>query len=153
MIRFVELASGVILAIGLCFAQTDDARHKIWGKWTTEQQGSSSDAGVWVIEQDKEGLRLQYPVADHKKSDLTCNTVGQECKTKIDGKDSTVSFYFNGSRLVEWEKSDGKVFKRRFQASDDGKTLEIETTSVVPSGSPETIRLIRVEDHSSVAAK
>ena len=83
---------------------------------------------------DADGTLHMVKTGSDRKNEVECNVMGRECKIKSpDGKPATVSFYFNGPKLIEWEKAGDKVVKRRFTAVD-ADTLEVETTSIVPNG-------------------
>ena len=100
---------------------------------------------------DADGTLHMVRMESDRKDEVECNVMGRECKTKSpDGKPATVSFYFNGRKLVEWEKTGDKVVRRRFTAVDPD-ILDVETTSIVPNGKPETMRLKRVADSSAIA--
>jgi len=139
----------ILAALPLCFGQSsDEARAKLWGNWKADGNASSSE--TWEL-RDADGTLHMVKTGSDRKDELECNVVGRECKIKsADGKPATVSFYFNGPKLVQWEKAGDKVVRRRFTALD-ADTLEIETTSMVPSGKPETMRLKRVADSSAIA--
>src|SRR3954453_19548273 len=139
----------ILAALPLCFGQSsDDARAKLWGSWKADGNASSSEA--WEL-RDADGTLHMMRTESDRKNEVECNVMGRECKIKLlDGKPATVSFYFNGPKLVEWEKAGDKVVRRRFTAVD-GDTLEVETTSIVPSGKPETTHLKRVADSAAIA--
>jgi hypothetical protein len=59
------------------------------------------------------------------------------------GKPMKVSIWFNGPKLVIMETRGKDVLKRRFQATDDGKEIEMETIPIVPQGKTEVVRLHR----------
>ena len=65
--------------------------------------------------------------------------MGRECKSNR-LRQACNSVVLLEPQLVEWEKAGDKVVRRRFVAVD-GDTLEVETTSIVPDGEPETMRL------------
>jgi hypothetical protein len=64
-----------------------------------------------------------------KKTELQCTTDGKECKFPGDRRDS---FWFNGSMLVDMETKNTNVIRYRMKISDDGKTLTVEVTPIVP---------------------
>lgn len=129
-------------------AQSAEDRDKLWGTWKTD---AASPGGTLALAEKDGNLHYQFLQSDEKKADFACNVVGRDCKVKADGKEATVSFYFNGPKLVQWEKVGDKVVKRRFSIADGGEVLEMETTSIVPAGKPETVRLRRASEAATVA--
>ena len=63
-----------------------------------------------------------------------CSTSGKDCETK----GAKVSFWFNGSKLVEMEMENkgraGHVRGRRLSLAPDGKTLQMEVIPITPEG-------------------
>lgn len=149
MFRQAILSAMLVGTIPVCVGETGE-HTRLWGTWAIEPSASSSEK--WILQEDAGSLQLTHVQGGEKRADLKCNTMGRDCKVKIDGRDATVSFYFNGPVLVQWEKQGNKVERRRFRSVDDGSTLEVETTSIVPNGKSEAVRLKRTEPSATVAA-
>jgi len=149
MIKWAPCIAMTLALAGVCSADSAEDRSKLWGNWKSAE-GSSAGETLVLGEQNGK-LHYQHTQSNQDRAEFDCNTMGRDCKVKADGKDATVSFYFNGPRLVQWEKVGDKVVKRRFSIVN-GDTLEVETTSVVPNGKPETTRLKRASDSEAVAA-
>ena len=95
-------------SLPLCFGQSsDEARAKLWGNWKADGNASSSE--TWEL-RDADGTLHMVRTESDRKNEVECNVMGRECKIKSpDGKPATVSFYFNGPKLIEWEKAGDKV--------------------------------------------
>jgi hypothetical protein len=148
MLKQAILSAMLLGAIPVCHGEAVD-HTKMWGTWKTDGPAGSEE--TWILREDGGTLHLTQVRGAQKSTDLTCNLLGRDCKVKINGREATVSFYFNGPLLVQWEKEGTKVERRRFKTVDDGGTLEIETTSIVPNGKAETIRLKRADDTNTIA--
>ena len=135
----VIAASLLLSAVGL-FADGAD-RDKLNGLW--ESHGGGDTRASWMLRSNGEVLHITWVENDRKVSDFECNTVGRECKVKEADKPVKVSLWFNGPKLVMMETRGNDVLKRRFQAVDDGKEIEIETIPIVPQGKAETVRFQR----------
>jgi len=70
-----------------------------------------------------------------KKREYRCSTMGKECDLSEGSQVAKLSMYYNGSKLVAIER-DGKdsdtIVKRTYELSEDGKSLNIEVTPMVP---------------------
>lgn len=84
---------------------------------------------TWAIEEAGNSIHL---VANEgrNKTELKCTTDGKECS--FSGEKAKASLWFNGPMLVEMETRGDRVTRYRLKLSDDGKTLRVETTSIVP---------------------
>jgi hypothetical protein len=86
---------------------------------------------TWVINEDDSTIRIsESEDGDGRKVELKCTTDGKECK--VAGEKGTASFWYNGALLVEMETHGDHVTRYRMKLSDDGKTLTVDTTSIVP---------------------
>jgi hypothetical protein len=86
---------------------------------------------TWVINEDDSSIQIsESEDGAAKKTELKCTTDGKQCK--IGGEKATASFWFNGPMLVEMESKGDHVMRYRMKLSDDGKTLTVDTTSIVP---------------------
>jgi hypothetical protein len=82
---------------------------------------------IHVIEVAKEG-------GGDKKSEFKCNTTGKDCGPAGE-RTSTLSLYYNGPKLVSIErigKDSDTVLKRVYSLSEDGNTLTLEVSQIVP---------------------
>ncbi len=129
-----------ISALALGMAAAAD-RPDLTGKWLLDTARSQlgqepPKAETLSIVQKEDSIQISDDVTEadgkEKKLDLSCNTIGKECKTK----EAQVSFYFNGPRLIMIEMRHGNdvVIKKRLQPSDDGKTLNVEVMHIAPPG-------------------
>lgn len=96
-------------------------------------------AGVtWVINEDDSTIQIvESEEGASKKVELKCTTDGKECK--VAGEKGTTSFWYNGPMLVEMETRGDHVVRYRMKLSDDGKTLTVDTTSIVPQSTQDDV--------------
>lgn len=86
---------------------------------------------TWVISENDSSIQIsESEDGAAKKVQMKCTTDGKECK--FTGEKGTASFWFNGPTLVEMETHGDHVMRYRMKLSDDGKTLTVDTTSIVP---------------------
>jgi hypothetical protein len=86
---------------------------------------------TWVIEEGDNTIHIaETEGAKSKKVDLQCTTDGKECQ--VTGDKAKASFWYNGPMLVEMETKGDRVTRYRLKVSDDGKTLTVEMTHIVP---------------------
>ncbi len=137
----------VVLLIPALALLAADGREAIWGTWKTGDH-------TWELTPKDDGkVHVTYSENGRKQFDFVCNTVGQECTTKADGRDATFSMYFNGDKLVQWERAGKETVRRRFHAVENGAALEVEEAVMSPPGKPETVRLTRSDQAGVTTAK
>ena len=110
-------------------------RPNLSGTWQldaskSEFHNGKIDSAMWVIGEDDNTIRISE-TEKGKTIEVKCTTDGKECKVGGDSK-STSSFWYNGPSLVEFETKSDHVTRYRMTLSEDGKTLKVETTSIVP---------------------
>jgi len=133
-----------LLILGACaFADEYADRVKLIGVWQSQATGGKN--GVWSIKDNGENLHLVYTEGNEKVADFECNTVGKDCKTKVAGHDSTISLYFNGSKLVEMETRGSDILKRRFGVAAQGDQMEVDLIPISGAAKPETQQYKRVQ--------
>jgi len=89
-----------------------------------------SDAN-WAIEESDNSIHLTENEAG-RAVEMKCSTDGKDCD--IHGDKAKASFWYNGPMLVEMETKGDHVTRYRLTLSQDGKTLKVETTYIVPRG-------------------
>lgn len=109
------------------------------GTWRQQ----SDSAVQFVVEEKDDSIHVKEWRGTVVTADYTCNTLGKECKVKSGGHTTTVSFWFNGPKLVELETRGSTVTRRRFELADSGKTLNIELSPIVPEGKSEILAFAR----------
>jgi hypothetical protein len=70
-----------------------------------------------------------------KRRDYTCSTMGRECDVSEGSQADKLSIYYDGPKLVVIErlgKDSDTVLKRIFELSEDGSTLSIQESQMVP---------------------
>jgi hypothetical protein len=122
-------------------------RPNLSGTWQFDSSQSQlhtvTVAGAtWVIDEDDSSIRItESEDGASKKVELKCTTDGKECK--VSGLKATASFWYNGPMLVEMESKGDHVTRYRMKLSADGKTLTVDTTSIVPQSSESNVLVFR----------
>ena len=98
---------------------------------------------TWAIEEAENSIHLVENEGKNK-TELKCTTDGKDCS--VSGEKAKASFWYNGSMLVEMETKGDRVTRYRLKLSDDGKTLRVETTSIVPQDN--TVDVLVFAKHS-----
>jgi hypothetical protein len=97
---------------------------------------------TWVINEGDESIQIvESEEGASKKIELKCTTDGKQCK--VSGNKATASFWYNGPMLVEMENIGERVMRYRMKLSDDGKTLTVDTTSIVPQSTQDDVLVFR----------
>lgn len=122
----------------LCWADDVADRTKIVGSWELDSGGAKTS---WMLEKTSDGLHFTYIHGAEKLADFQCSTSGHECEVQISGKGCKVSLYYSGPSLMMLETRGDTVIQRKFQTAAGGKEIDVETTSIVPTGKPEILRL------------
>jgi len=135
------LAWSALVVLALPVAGQD--RPNLSGTWQFDSAKSElhtmTVAGAtWVINEDDSSIQItESETGAGKKIELKCTTDGKTCK--ISGGKATASFWYNGPMLVEMESKGEHVTRYRMKLSDDGKTLTVATTSIVPQSSQDDV--------------
>lgn len=121
-------------------------RPNLSGTWQFDSANSQLHSAkvtgaTWVITEDGNSIQIQQNEDSGKPVQLKCTTDGKECK--IAGDKATASFWYNGPLLVEMETKGDHVTRYRMKLSDDGKTLTVQTTSIVPQSSADDVLVFR----------
>jgi hypothetical protein len=125
----------VVSLLAIPAAGQEEERPKFSGTW--EFDASKSDvhlskisSATWVIEEGDNSIHItQTDNGKSKKLELQCTTDGKECKLPGDRR---ASFWYNGPLLVEMETKVDHVIRYKMKVSEDGKTLTVEVTHIVP---------------------
>jgi hypothetical protein len=139
------LACSALAILGLPLAGQD--RPNLSGTWQFDSSKSelhtAKVAGAtWVINEDDSSIQITESESGVSgKIELKCTTDGKECK--ISGAKSKASFWYNGPMLVEMENKGDHVTRYRMKLSDDGKTLTVDTTSIVPQSTEDDVLVFR----------
>jgi len=70
-----------------------------------------------------------------KRREYTCSTMGRECDVSDGSQADKLSMYYDGPKLIVIErigKDSDTVVKRIYELSEDGSTLTIQGTQMVP---------------------
>jgi hypothetical protein len=102
------------------------------GTWQLSSGQGKLKFETLLIEQTVDSVKITEAAANKKAIDIACNTDAKECKLK----ERKVSFWYNGPALVMMETSqDGDVVtKTRLVPVEDGRTLSLEVTRILPEG-------------------
>jgi hypothetical protein len=139
------LACSALAILSLPLAGQD--RPNLSGTWQFD--GSKSElhtvkvsGATWVINEDDSTIQItEIEDGASKKIELKCTTDGKECK--VTGDKGTASFWYNGPMLVEMENKGDHVMRYRMKLSEDGKTLTVDTTSIVPQSAQDDVLVFR----------
>lgn len=130
-VRCMAICFGLAALAALAYAQD---RPNFSGNWQFDASKSElhnlrlSDA-TWAIQESDNSIHLTLNEGG-KAVDLKCTTDGKDCNAS--GEKAKASFWYNGPMLVEMETKGDHVVRYRLKLSDDGKTLRVETNSIVP---------------------
>jgi hypothetical protein len=144
-IRAALVACSTLALLALPLAAQD--RPNLSGTWQFDSSKSELHTvkiagGMWVINEDDNTIQITESADGAvKKIDFKCTTDGKECK--ITGAKAKASFWYNGPMLVEMETKGDNVVRYRMKLSDDGKTLTVDTTSIVPQSTQDDILVFR----------
>jgi hypothetical protein len=122
-------------------------RPNLSGTWQVDVSKSQLhtekvDGATWVIHEDESSIQITESEGGAAKTlELKCTTDGKQCK--ISGDKATASFWYNGPMLVEMESKGDHVMRYRMKLSDDGKTLTVNTTSIVPQSTQDDVLVFR----------
>ena len=125
----------VLVVLAAVAAGQEQERPSFSGTWQfdaskSELHSSKISSAMWVIEEGDNSIHIsQTENGKPKKTELQCTTDGKVCKFPGDRRDS---FWFNGPMLVDMETKNDHVTQFRMKISDDGKTLTVEVTPIVP---------------------
>jgi len=139
------LACSAFAVLALPLAGQD--RPNLSGTWqfdgSQSQTHSVNIAGAtWVINEDDSSIQItESQDGASKKIELRCTTDGKECK--LSGEKATASFWYNGPMLVEMESKGDHVMRYRMKLSEDGKTLTVDTTSIVPRSTQDDVLVFK----------
>jgi hypothetical protein len=143
--RVALVAFSAFAALALPLVGQD--RPDLSGTWQFDGSKSELHAvrvagATWVINEGDDSIQIvESEDGAAKKVELKCTTDGKECK--VIGDKAKASFWFNGAMLVEMETKGDRVTRYRMKLSDDGKTLTVDTTSIVPQSTQDDVLVFR----------
>ncbi len=133
MMTAMMAALGTALLAATAFAQD---RPNFSGNWRfdaskSELHNLKVSNATWTIKQDDTSIDItQSEGGAAKPVELKCTTDGKDCV--VSGEKAKASMWYNGPILVEMETRGDHVVRYRLTMSQDGKTLKVETTQIVP---------------------
>lgn len=137
MRKIVNLSTCLILALFALPGTAQEAgKPSLTGTWQfdsakSELHNSKTAVATWVIDEGDNSIHItETETAKSKKIDTQCTTDGKECP--VTGDKSKASFWYNGTILVKMQTKGDQVTRYRLKASEDGKTLTVELTHIVP---------------------
>jgi hypothetical protein len=139
------VACWALAVLALPLAAQD--RPNLSGTWQFDSSKSELHAvkvagATWVINEDDSSIQItESEDGASKKVEVKCTTDGKTCK--VGGEKATASFWYNGAMLVEMETKGDHVVRYRMKLSDDGKTLTVDTTSIVPQATQDDVLVFR----------
>lgn len=126
----------VLALFALPGAGQEQDRPSFSGTWQfdaskSELRTTKISGATWVIQEGDNSIHItQSESGKSKKIELQCTTDGKECQ--VTGDKAKASFWYNGPMLVEMETKGDHVLRYRMKVSEDGKTLSVEITHIVP---------------------
>jgi hypothetical protein len=138
----ILLTCSALVVLIFPLAAQDD-RPNLSGTWQFDSSKSqlrtlTGASATWVIAEDDSSIQItESEYGPIKKMELKCTTDGKECK--ISGAKAKASFWYNGAMLVEMESRGEHVTRYRMKLSADGKTLTVDTTSIVPQSTQDDV--------------
>lgn len=139
------VACSALAVLALPLAGQD--RPNLSGTWQFDSSKSELHTvrvagATWVIKEDDSSIQIsESEDGASKKIEMNCTTDGKECK--VTGDKAKASFWYNGPMLVEMENKGDHVMRYRMKLSDDGKTLTVDTTSIVPQSTQDDVLVFR----------
>ncbi|HZL57260.1 MAG TPA: hypothetical protein VFC21_09275 [Bryobacteraceae bacterium] len=133
---FYILICGAIA--GMASAQTA-SQPSLSGTWVLQKDSSVK----LVVEQMPEKIHVKEMKGDQVRTEFTCNVDGKDCAIKEDGHSAKVALWFNGPKLVELVTRGTEVTRRRFTMTNDGKSLEVESSPMSEQGKTEIVAYSR----------
>jgi hypothetical protein len=109
-----------------------------WQLSSSQTQGPDAKAKAYTltIHQTDDTIALNEAITDpdgkERKVGIQCKTDGDACKIK----DGTVTLWYDGPALVlmNVQRNNVNVVERRFQPSEDGKSLVVKVSPIAPPG-------------------
>ena len=137
MRKIASLSACLILAVfALPGRSQEAAKPSLTGTWQldaakSDLRNSKMASATWVIDEGDNSIHITATESGkNKKTEMQCTTDGKECQ--VTGDKSKASFWYNGPILVEMQTKGDTVTRFRLKASEDGKTLTVELTHIVP---------------------
>jgi len=134
MRNVLTLCASVTVFVFASLVQAQD-QPSFSGTWQfdaskSDVHNTKISSATWVIEETDTSIHItETENGKNKKTELQCTTDGKECKFPGDRR---ASFWYNGTMLVEMETKSEHVTRFRMKISEDGKTLTVEITQIVP---------------------
>jgi len=137
MRKIASLSACLSLAVfALAGMAQEAAKPSLTGTWQLdaakrELHNNKTTTSTWVIDEGDNSIRITATESGkNKKIEMQCTTDGKECQ--VTGDKSKASFWYNGPILVEMQTKGDTVTRFKMKASEDGKTLTVELTHIVP---------------------
>ena len=133
--RNLSAAAAFLVTVWLGASALAQDKPNFTGTWQLD--GSKSEFhnvkladATWSIQEGDNSIHItESEGGKSKKLELKCTTDGKDCEASDKAK---ASFWFNGPLLVEMETRGDHVIRYRFKISEDGKSLRVELTHIVP---------------------
>jgi len=137
MRRIASLSACLSLAVFALAGMAQEAvKPSLSGTWQldaakSELHNNKTTPATWVIDEGDNSIHITATESGkNKKIEMQCTTDGKECQ--VTGDKSKASFWYNGPILVEMQTKGDTVTRFKMKASEDGKTLTVELTHIVP---------------------
>jgi hypothetical protein len=132
-----------IVSLGGCLAWAQDAKPDLTGTWRldtakSEMYSTKPSVLTWLIQEKGGSIEMKQVEKDEggheRQVAFTCGIGGKECAFKEPDGQVKASFWYNGPMLVEMKTlHNDHVGRYRMKLGEDGKTLNVEFTSIAPA--------------------
>lgn len=125
------------------FSDDAAARAQLIGTWQ-QLDDAGKVTSVWILESKGASLHISHSQGGEKLSECDCKPTGADCQGMASGQKATVTMYFNGPTLVQFETVGAEVTRRQFKVADQPGMMDLEVTPITGSGKAETVHLKRL---------
>jgi hypothetical protein len=133
----IYLTLAALLGSACALADDDAERAKLIGSWRAD-----APALQWSFSYTTTSVKVTENEGGNTIADFACTVDSKPCDVKIAGKKASVSFWFNGGKLVEMETCGKDTLQRRFTV-DSGDMLQIDVVPMEGRGKRETLQYKR----------
>lgn len=143
MFNIQTTAFAVLLLCTPALADDVADRAKLLGSWQWQDE-SSKQVTIWVLEVKGAALHILQSHGDQKVSEFDCPPKGGECEGTVKGQKASLTMYYDGPALVQFETIGTDVTRRRFHLAAQPDMLDIEVMPIVGGDKAETLHLTRI---------
>jgi hypothetical protein len=125
------MALSAVAALALAQDRPNFTGNWVFDASKSELRNVKLTNATWTIQQAEDEDSIHIKQDDGNKTiELKCTTDGKDCE--VTGEKAKASFWYNGPVLVEMELKSEHAVRYQLKISEDGKTMRVETTQIVP---------------------